>query len=636
MMRGLFFIAAGIAFAGEVDRRVAEFTLLMGGRVEIAGRAGRISESAGLPRGDFQVTVLDWVGMNVDPPDLERLTGLAALKELHLPGPIWNRNADGGRNRSAELKYLSGLTTLEVLTFSYHFLDRIRFNDVGLAAIADLKNLRELAIRQTAVNGASIAPFVNLHALDVTLTRFDDDGLAKLASMAQMKRLWLGDTLITDAGLRALAAMTELEDLDLHGTAITDAALAHVAGLRRLKRINLMGTDISDAGLRHLSALPALEDLNLYRTRVSNAGLGALHTLTKLRYVDLRYSRVTARGAATLAASHPETKFLLMDASPRPRPDIAANAEVREWIRKLGGRLVNDSITLASTAVADNDLARLGEIEGLRAVNIEGTEIGDAGARLLPRNIETLLAGSTSIGDEGLAGFTKLRKIRLANTYVEGPGLRALTAAEEIDLHGAPVGNGGVEALATLPKLRVLSLASTDISDGAALEKLTGLLSLNLASTDLTDAGVAGLAWLTGLKTLVLRDARITGKGLAVLKPLSGLEVLDLSRTRISGSDLNALAGLKSIRKLNLDYGEIEDAAVPHLSALTALEELSLDSTHITDAAVPEIVKLRKLRLLNLYHTHVTEKGREAIAKALPGCKLIWDAASSLPNRRRS
>ena len=636
MKPALFILAAAIALAGEVDRRVAEFTLLMGGRIEVAGRTGRIADSADLPRADFQITALDWVGMNVDPPDLERLTGLTALKELHLPGPIWNRNADGGKNRSAELKYLASLNTLEVLTFSYHFLDRIRFTDAGLNEIASLKNLRELAIRQTAVRGVSIAPFTNLSALDVTLTPFDDNGLAKLASMRRMKRLWLGDTLITDASARALASMTELEDLDLHGTAITDAALAHIAGLKRLKRINLMGADISDTGLRHLSALTNLEELNLYRTRVSNAGLDALRLLTKLRYVDLRYSRVTARGAATLAASHPSTKFLLMDASPRPRPEISSKAGIKEWVTKLGGKLDNSSITLASTAVADADLARLSEMESVKTVNIEGTEIGDAGARLLPRTIETLFAGSTAIGDDGLKGFTKLRKVRLANTYVEGPGLRELKAAEEIDLHGAPVGNNGIEALAALPKLRVLSLASTDISDGAALEKLTSLVTLNLASTDLTDAGISGLARLTGLKSLVLRDARITGKALSAFGSLPSLEELDLSRTRIAGADLKSLAGLKSIRKLNLDYGEIEDAALPHLAALATIEELSLDSTHITDAAVPELIKLTKLRVLNLYHTHVTAKGRETINNALPQCKIIWDAASSLPNRRRS
>jgi hypothetical protein len=50
-------------------------------------------------------SLLDWVGMNVEPPDLERLSGLAHLKELHLPGPIWNRNADNGRDGSRDLRF---------------------------------------------------------------------------------------------------------------------------------------------------------------------------------------------------------------------------------------------------------------------------------------------------------------------------------------------------------------------------------------------------------------------------------------------------------------------------------------------------------------------------------------------------
>src|ERR1700674_3161438 len=69
-------------FAESVDRSVAEWTLTMGGRVGLAGQTRRISDIADLPAGDIQVEVLDWVGMNVDPPDLERLGGLTHLKEL--------------------------------------------------------------------------------------------------------------------------------------------------------------------------------------------------------------------------------------------------------------------------------------------------------------------------------------------------------------------------------------------------------------------------------------------------------------------------------------------------------------------------------------------------------------------------
>ena len=93
--------------ADSVDRHVAEWTLTMGGRVGLAGQARRNSDIADLPAGDIQLEVLDWLGMNVDPPDLERLSGLTHLKELHLPGPIWNRNVDGGRDGSRDLRFLA-------------------------------------------------------------------------------------------------------------------------------------------------------------------------------------------------------------------------------------------------------------------------------------------------------------------------------------------------------------------------------------------------------------------------------------------------------------------------------------------------------------------------------------------------
>src|SRR5437660_2998386 len=152
----------------------------MGGRVGLSGHARMIHDIADLPRGDIQLEVLDWVGMNVDPPDLERLSGLAHLKELHLPGPLWNRNADGGRDGSRDLRYIAPIHTLESVTFSYHFLDRIRFNDSGLEQIKELTNLRELALRQSGITGQTLGPFPRLLALDVTLTRFNDQGMRQL------------------------------------------------------------------------------------------------------------------------------------------------------------------------------------------------------------------------------------------------------------------------------------------------------------------------------------------------------------------------------------------------------------------------------------------------------------------------
>ncbi|MBL8179899.1 MAG: hypothetical protein JNK48_34785, partial [Bryobacterales bacterium] len=250
-------LCSGVLGAQPGDRKLAEWTLLMGGRVRVTGSTAYLTDIAQLPEGGIALEAVDWVGVNVDPPDLERFTGLRQLKQLHLPGPLWNRNADGGRDGSRDLKYLASVESLETLTFSYHFLDSIRFKDTGLAEIKSLANLRELVLSQSAVKGHTLAPFVKLRHFDCTLCPIDDDGMRQMSGMREMRRLRIGDTAITDAAMAVLRNMPLLEELDLHGTAVTDAALPYLAGLRGLKKLNLMGTAITDAGAAALSQLTA-------------------------------------------------------------------------------------------------------------------------------------------------------------------------------------------------------------------------------------------------------------------------------------------------------------------------------------------------------------------------------------------
>src|SRR5690349_6849431 len=147
----LLLLSAQLAHPQSADRKLAQWTLAMGGRVRLVGSNVYVNDLSQLPSGEVAVQSLDWVGINADPPDLERLSGLRQLKELHLPGPFWNRNVDGGRDGSRDMKYLAPIASLEVLTFSYHFLDRIRFRDSGPAEIKGLTNLRELVLRQSDV-----------------------------------------------------------------------------------------------------------------------------------------------------------------------------------------------------------------------------------------------------------------------------------------------------------------------------------------------------------------------------------------------------------------------------------------------------------------------------------------------------
>ena len=58
-----------------------------------------------------------------------------------------------------------------------------------------------------------------------------DAGLAHLAGLTGLQRLYLGNTRVTDAGLAHLKELTGLRHLDLEETGVTDAGLAHLEGL---------------------------------------------------------------------------------------------------------------------------------------------------------------------------------------------------------------------------------------------------------------------------------------------------------------------------------------------------------------------------------------------------------------------
>ena len=638
---------ASCGVAAQADREVAQWTLLHGGRVGLHdGVARPIASLDRLPAGNgFELALVDWVGVNAVPEDLARLSGLTRLRELRLPGPIWNRNADGGKDLSGEMRHLAKLGTLERITFSDHFLDNIRFRDSGLIAISGLDNLRELSLRQAEIKGPGLKPFQLLESLDITLCPVKDEGFAAVGAMKGLRRLRAANTLITSASLERLSGLGNLEDLDLSGTEVDDEGVAQLGSLAKLRRLDLSSTNITDLALEAIAALPALEDLNLYRTKVTNAGLVRLKGSAKLRDVDVRYTRVTAAGVADLGSGG--RVRVAFSAPPTGRPVPVPGKDVAEWIRKLGGTISVDgsTISLRGTAVNDQSLAALGALGGVvRKLDLSGTGIGDGGVGALAKltGLEELDLAATTITDRGLASLKalRLRRLVLDNTYVEGSGLAASEALEELDLLGAPVSEAGLRAIVrAAPGLRRLHLGETDVTDASleALASLRKLIHLDLAATDIGDEGLKHLGKLTSLRFLRVRETRLTDAGLVHLAALAGgLEALDLGRTRISSAGMPAIARLKSLRSLTIEYAEVDDAGLAPLTGLTALQELNLDSTLVTDQAITQLSGYPGLTVVNLYHTLVTAEGAGRLKKSRPGCRIVWDPNSSLNNRRRA
>jgi WD40 repeat protein len=151
--------------------------------------------------------------------------------------------------------------------------------DKHLAALADLDNLRNLNLDNTAVTDAGmkdVARARNLVSLSLTNTQVTDAGLAELKPLTNLEDLRLDQLPITDAGLAHLTAFPRLRRLSLYKTAVTDDGVAYLKQLPSLERLSLDETSTGDEALRHVSQLPNLNYLSVWHTQVTDAGVQEL------------------------------------------------------------------------------------------------------------------------------------------------------------------------------------------------------------------------------------------------------------------------------------------------------------------------------------------------------------------------
>ena len=77
--------------------------------------------------------------------------------------------------------------------------------------------LENLNLADTLVRAPPLHSLAGLKDLNLDRTKFDDAGMAALAGLTGLNRLNLRDTKVTDAGLQHLARLGELRELDLFG-----------------------------------------------------------------------------------------------------------------------------------------------------------------------------------------------------------------------------------------------------------------------------------------------------------------------------------------------------------------------------------------------------------------------------------
>ena len=636
-------------------REIAEWVIRWEGRVMIEGISRPITTLSQIPPGDFKIVGIDLTGAAMVPSELEKLAGLTTLRELYLPGPVWNPG--GGREDANDvLKSIATLKNLEKLYFGWHFSSQINVKDAGIKHLLALTQLTNFRCAQCRITKISLAPLTRLRSLDLSYTPFTDAGLAGLAGLKQLRRLLLRDTMVTDEGLKHLAGLTQLEELDLSGTHVSDAGIEYLRKMTAMRKLNLLGARATDASIGVLAGMKRLQVVNLYRSQITNTGLARLQQLKELTDIDLRYTRATPNGIESLRVALPKSKVQFAgsavvhaNATRTARPAGNTAQAIAEWVHALGGTAALtagrlQAVDLSSTSVSDAQLSYLSGLAGLEKLNLDATQIGDLGLASIEHlnGLRELNLSNTTVSDAGLsklAGLTQLKSLKIAGTLVEGRGLgflSRLTRLHELDLANSRVNDEALPYVAKVSSLERLVLSHTDVTDNG-MKQLTGLAELqvlDLAGSDIGDAGLEHIAALTNLRELNLNYARFTDKGLEALKPLQKLERIEMTRTRATDAGVEALAALPNLAEIKLDYTAIDDKALASLEGHRAIRALSLDSTGVTDNGATLLKTMAGLKSLNLYHTLVTEKGVQGLKSALPSCEIVFDRDSALPNRR--
>ena len=172
------------------EREVAEWVLRWEGSLILEGSNEPIRDLSQLPPGDFHIASIDLTAAVMRPVELRKLEGLTHLRQLYLPGRIWNPGA-GNEDKTGVFEALASLTSVERLAFGWHFNSNIEVDDKDIDKLAPWSGLKQLRCSQCSLAKPKLSVFSQLRDLDLSDNPFTDEGMASLAGLKNLRRLIL-------------------------------------------------------------------------------------------------------------------------------------------------------------------------------------------------------------------------------------------------------------------------------------------------------------------------------------------------------------------------------------------------------------------------------------------------------------
>ena len=281
--------------ANEPDpqRLAAQFVLSHGGAVTIdeAGVPRVLERLASLPPGPCRLMEIDLSNARgLDGESLKPLASCANLTSLSLSGVPVSDDAltdiaaltglkkltlSKTRITDAGLEHLQKLAALETLD-----LGSTRVTGSGFNNLAGLANLKQLFVDHCRVTDAALLVVARHAPLETVSLSYNmlltDRGLAALAELKNLKRLDLAGTGVTDALAEQIGKYEQLTRLDLSGTKVSDQLLSQLANQKHLEKLFLHGTRVTDGGVSSLSQVRTLKQLDVGQTQVTQSAADQL------------------------------------------------------------------------------------------------------------------------------------------------------------------------------------------------------------------------------------------------------------------------------------------------------------------------------------------------------------------------
>jgi hypothetical protein len=296
---------------------------------------------------------------------------------------------------------------------------------------------------------------------------------------------------------------------------------------------------------------------------------------------------------------------------------------------------------LARTAIDDAAVARLVERHpALEALDVEGTAVGDAGARALARlgELRAVNLAGTQITDEGGAALAGLGKLEIADLGGTRVGRKTVAALRQLPLRELFLDHtrirGEVATLAQLaPGLVRFDVSSTahhpTDAELAWLATAPNLVEIGISGAKVHDALALALVKLAGLRELRLAETAITNATIRAIaarcerpsrenqddqRERAALEEVDLADTPVDDASAAAILAAPEMRIARLDGAPISDAALAGRAG-GKLVELYLSRTSIGDRGLAFLDGAPQLTALGLGHSNVGDGGVERIAR---------------------